>query len=77
MPLALTLLAPILVGMAYFHAMLAPAGISPALVFVAMELVLAWSYRDAFSPMLRAWVSPVAPVARGELRAIEPAARAG
>jgi uncharacterized membrane protein YphA (DoxX/SURF4 family) len=57
-PLALTLLAPVLVGMVYFHAMLAPAGIGPALGFTVMELVLAWSYRDAFAPMLRARVSP-------------------
>jgi putative oxidoreductase len=56
-PLALALLAPILVGMTYFHAMLAPAGIAPALIFVAIELYLAWSYRDAFAPMLRSRVT--------------------
>lgn len=57
-PLALTLLAPITVGMVYFHARLDPAGIVPALVFAAIEIVLAWSYRDAFAPMLRARVNP-------------------
>jgi uncharacterized membrane protein YphA (DoxX/SURF4 family) len=57
-PLALTLLAPITVGMLYFHARLDPAGIVPALVFAAIEIVLAWSYRGAFAPMLRARVNP-------------------
>jgi uncharacterized membrane protein YphA (DoxX/SURF4 family) len=57
-PLALTMLAPILVGMVYFHARLAPDGIVPALVFMAIEVVLAWSYRAAFAPMLRARVNP-------------------
>ena len=59
-PLALTLLAPIVVGMVYFHARLDPGGIVPALVFMAIEVVLAWSYRDAFAPMLRARVNPAA-----------------
>lgn len=57
-PLALALLAPILVGMVFFHAVLAPAGIGPALGFLALEIALAWFYRDAFAPMLRARVSP-------------------
>src|SRR5688500_7705102 len=45
-PLALTLLAPLLVGMAFFHAVLAPAGLVLVLGFIAIELALAWSYRD-------------------------------
>jgi hypothetical protein len=57
-PLALALLAPLLVGIVFFHAMLAPAGIAPPLGLLALELALAWAYRDAFAPMLRAWVSP-------------------
>jgi uncharacterized membrane protein YphA (DoxX/SURF4 family) len=73
-PLALALLAPILVGMVYFHAMLAPAGIGIALVFLVLELGLAWAYRDAFAPMLRARVAPT--TARSELRAVEPITRA-
>jgi len=55
-PLALALLAPIVVGITAFHVLLAPAGIAIALVFLALELVLAWSYRAAFAPMLRARV---------------------
>jgi hypothetical protein len=53
-PLALALLAPILVGITAFHILLAPAGLVVPIVLVALELVVAWSYRDAFAPMLRA-----------------------
>lgn len=57
-PLALALLAPILVGINYFHLALDPSGSLPGLVLLAIELVLAWSYRGAFAPMLRARVTP-------------------
>lgn len=76
-PLALALLAPILVGMVFFHAMLAPAGIGPALGFLAIEIALAWFYRDAFAPMLRARVSPAsADEPAATLRRAGPVARA-
>ncbi len=52
-PLALALLAPIIVGITLFHALLAPAGLGIAILFVLLELALAWSYRAAFAPMLR------------------------
>jgi len=52
-PLALALLAPILVGITAFHILLEPAGLLVPLVLVALELIVAWSYRDAFAPMLR------------------------
>ena len=57
-PLALALLAPIIVGIAAFHILLAPAGMPIVAVFVALELVLAWGYRNAFTPMLRAKTAP-------------------
>jgi putative oxidoreductase len=57
-PLALALLAPILVGISAFHILLAPAGLPVPLVLVALELVLAWAYRDAFAAMLRVRTSP-------------------
>jgi hypothetical protein len=56
-PLALTLLAPVLVNIALFHAFLAPAGLALPLVLLAAELYLAWTYRAAFAPMLRAHVA--------------------
>ena len=57
-PLALTLLAPILVNIVLVHLVLAPAGAPVALALLALEIYLAWSYRAAFAPMLRARVEP-------------------
>src|SRR5262249_46792744 len=57
-PLALTLLAPVLVNILAFHALLVGAGVGMPFVLVALEVYLAWSYRDAFAPMLRAKVTP-------------------
>jgi hypothetical protein len=57
-PLALTLLAPIVVAIVGFHAVLAPAGIAPALVVLALELTLAYAYRHAFAPLFRAKSEP-------------------
>ena len=57
-PLALALLAPIVVGIITFHIAIAPATIVPGLVVLLMELYLAWAYRGAFRPMLRAKVPP-------------------
>lgn len=57
-PLALALLAPIIVGIVAFHAVLMPAGLPIAVFLLVLELVLAWSYRSAFAPMLRFRVAP-------------------
>ena len=57
-PLALTLLAPILVGILTFHIATSPGMIVPGIVVSAIELYLAWSYRKAFCPMLAAKVTP-------------------
>jgi hypothetical protein len=57
-PLALTLLAPILVGITWFHISLEPAGLPVPLALVAIEVALAYFYRDAFAPMLRAKTEP-------------------
>jgi hypothetical protein len=53
-PLALTLIAPVLVNILAFHAFLAPAGLALPFVLLATELYLAWTYRAAFTPMLQA-----------------------
>ncbi|HKP61824.1 MAG TPA: DoxX family protein [Polyangiales bacterium] len=63
-PLALTLLAPLLVNIVAFHLFLAPAGLAIPILFLAAELYLAWSYRDAYVPMLRARVEPKAAPAK-------------
>jgi uncharacterized membrane protein YphA (DoxX/SURF4 family) len=57
-PLALTLLAPILVGILTFHIATSPGMIVPGIVLSLIELYLAWSYRKAFCPMLAAKVTP-------------------
>ncbi|HWC61139.1 MAG TPA: DoxX family protein [Verrucomicrobiae bacterium] len=57
-PLALTLLAPILVGILTFHIAIQPSTIGPGIVVTLLELFLAYSYRKAFSPMLAAKVKP-------------------
>jgi hypothetical protein len=57
-PLALTLLAPIVVGITGFHAGLEPSGLPIAFVLIALELFLAWSYRAAFAPILRLRAAP-------------------
>jgi hypothetical protein len=57
-PLALALIAPILVGILTFHISLAPSSIGPGAFLSLLELYLAWSYRKAFRPMLAAKVKP-------------------
>jgi uncharacterized membrane protein YphA (DoxX/SURF4 family) len=57
-PLALALIAPIIVGIITFHVFLAPKTIAPGIVVLVLELYLAWSYRNAFRPMLAARVKP-------------------
>jgi uncharacterized membrane protein YphA (DoxX/SURF4 family) len=57
-PLALALIAPILVGIVTFHIFLAPSSIAPGIVLLVMELYLAWAYRNAFGPMLAMRTTP-------------------
>ena len=57
-PLALALLAPIIVGILTLHIAMQPATIGPGIVVLAMELCLAWAYRGAFRSMLRAKTTP-------------------
>lgn len=60
-PLALTLLAPVEIGILAFHAVFAPAGLPLPAILVALTIYLAWAYRAAFAPMLRARVEPLVP----------------
>jgi uncharacterized membrane protein YphA (DoxX/SURF4 family) len=57
-PLALALIAPIIVGIITFHLFLAPSTIAPGVVVLVLELYLAWAYRDAFRPMLAMKTTP-------------------
>jgi hypothetical protein len=51
-------IAPVIVNIMMFHVVLAPSGLPLAFVVLALELLLAWSYRGAFRPMLAARVAP-------------------
>jgi uncharacterized membrane protein YphA (DoxX/SURF4 family) len=53
-PLALTVLAPVLVNVVAFHAALAPAGLAVPIVLTVLEVYLAYHHRDAFAPLLHA-----------------------
>ncbi|HEY1662322.1 MAG TPA: DoxX family protein [Verrucomicrobiae bacterium] len=57
-PLALALLAPVIVNIILFHLFIAPSGIPIASVVVALELYLAWSYRRFYLPMLACRARP-------------------
>jgi uncharacterized membrane protein YphA (DoxX/SURF4 family) len=57
-PLALALIAPNVVNIVLFHAVLAPGGLPVALFVLALQLVTAWSYRDAYASMLHARTEP-------------------
>jgi len=57
-PLALVLFAPFMVNSIAFHAFLEHSGLPMAAVFLALELYLAWAYRQAYRTMLAARVAP-------------------
>ena len=50
-PFALTLLAPIIVNIFFFHLNLAPGGLPIAIIVCLIELFLAWSYRAKFASL--------------------------
>jgi uncharacterized membrane protein YphA (DoxX/SURF4 family) len=60
-PLALALIAPVIVNIVAFHAFLQPSGAVMAGVVLVLELYLAWAYRKAYLPMLAMRVKPGAP----------------
>ena len=51
-PLALALLAPVIVNIIGFHLFLDPAGIGPGTFALILELYLAWKYREVYRTML-------------------------
>ena len=51
-PLALALLAPVLVNIVAFHAFLAPAELPFAIFLLLLQIRLAWAYRSVYAPML-------------------------
>ena len=57
-PLALALIAPVIVNIAAFHAFVVPSGVMMAGVVLVLELYLAWVYRKAYLPMLAMRANP-------------------
>lgn len=53
-PLALTLLAPVVVNIVLFHAFLEPQGIAIPLVALALGVYLAWTERAVYAPLFTA-----------------------
>ena len=57
-PLALTLLAPVVVNIVGFHLAVAPGGLGMALFLLALGVFLAWAHRDSFRGVLEAKAVP-------------------
>ena len=51
-PLGLVILAPVVVNIFFFHLYLSPQGLPLAIGLGALELFLAWMYREAFAGLL-------------------------
>jgi putative oxidoreductase len=52
-PLALTLLAPVIVNILMFHILMAPSGLAPAVVVTVCWIVVFLSVRSAFAGLLQ------------------------
>jgi uncharacterized membrane protein YphA (DoxX/SURF4 family) len=70
-PLALTVLAPIVVNIALFHVLLVP-GLGMVVFLLGSELYLAWVYRGAFRGLLQ----PVTPLSATSIERRDTAANA-
>ena len=57
-PLALAVLAPLVINIFAFHLFLDPKTMAIAIVLAALEIYLAWSYRNSFRPMLAMRAAP-------------------
>ena len=58
LPLGLILLAPVSVNILLFHIFLDQSGLPMAIFIIAVQLFLAWAYRDSFSGVLQAGAKP-------------------
>lgn len=57
-PLALAMIAPVIVNIVAFHVFLAPGDMVMTVLVLLLEVYLAWAYRSAFRPMLAMRVKP-------------------
>lgn len=67
-PLALTLLAPVLVNIVLFHGALVGSGLGMPIALVVIELYLAYAYRNAFKGILDPNAKPATSEAAPALR---------
>ena len=51
-PLALTILAPVVLNILFFHLFLDTTGLAMSVFLVVLEVFLAWAYRDSFTGVL-------------------------
>jgi putative oxidoreductase len=52
-PLALTLIAPVIVNILIFHSLMQPAGLPPGVLVTILWIILAMSVRSAFAGILQ------------------------
>jgi hypothetical protein len=50
-PLAVAIIAPVVVNILAFHVFLAPDGVALALILLGLEACLAWMHRHAYRPV--------------------------
>jgi uncharacterized membrane protein YphA (DoxX/SURF4 family) len=53
-PLALVLLAPVIVNIFFVHATMAPEGLPTAIIVVLIEAFLGYAYRKSYAPLFAA-----------------------
>lgn len=58
-PLALVLFMPFMVNSVAFHVFLERSGLPMAIIFLALELYLAWAYRASYRAVLAAQATPL------------------
>lgn len=51
-PLAVVIIAPVVVNIFAFHLFLAPDGLALSVILLALEAYLAWTYRHVYRPIL-------------------------
>jgi uncharacterized membrane protein YphA (DoxX/SURF4 family) len=68
-PLALLLLAPVLVNIAAFHFVLEPRSSAMVVVLLALEGYLAWTQRAVYAPIFRRAPSPARSFPAGQAQA--------
>ncbi len=57
-PLALTIIAPVIVNILVFHILMQPAGLPPGVLCAILWIILALSLRSAFSGILQQRTTP-------------------